>query len=66
MYLGALVLLNQVVNIKAAIRSFYMPYRYGSLIVVNNGSTALRSTATAMDETHIVIYQRIPDVQAAA
>ncbi len=64
--LGSLIVMNNVINISTAIRTFRMPYRYGSLIVINNASTAFRSTATAMDETHVTITPVIPDIQAAA
>ncbi len=66
MFLGSLVVQNLVLNINTAIRKFWMPYRYGSLIVVNNTSTAFRSTAVAMDETHITLTPVIPDIQAEA
>lgn len=53
-YIGSLSVKNAVVNIGRV--GLFTPYhRYGSLVVVNNASTALRSTATAMDETHICL-----------
>jgi len=66
MYLGAMTVLNQVVNIDTAIRKFYVPNRYGVLVVVNNTSSKFRDTAVAMDETHITVTPVIPDIQAAA
>lgn len=65
-FLGAMTVLNNVINIDAAIRTFHMPHRYGSLIVINLTDQAFRSTAVAMDETHIVLTPIIPDIQAAA
>lgn len=53
-YIGSLSVRNNVINI--GIVGFLTPWhRYGMLVVVNNASTALRSTATAMDETHITM-----------
>jgi len=59
---GSLSLVNNVINI-GYVGTFVPRFRYGSLVVVNNGSTALRSTATAMDETHIVMTPIIPELQ---
>jgi len=64
--IGSMTVLNQVVNIDTDIARFWMPYRYGSLVVVNSTDAAFRSTATAMDETHITLTPLIPDIQAAA
>ena len=61
-FIGSLVVANTVVNMDAQIGTFSMPYLYGSLVVVNNTSTAM---ATVVDETHIVITPVISDVQAA-
>ena len=63
--IGVLPLINNVINI-GRIGMFIPPHRFGQMIIINNGSTALRSTATAMDETHIVMTPDIPDIQAAA
>ena len=50
--IGSLAVRNNVIAIGEV--GFLMPrHQYGILVVVNNASTALRSTATAMDETHI-------------
>lgn len=65
MYLGAMTVLNQVVNIDTAIRKFYMPNRYGTLVIVNNTDQAFAG-AGVMDETHITVTPVIPDIQAAA
>ncbi len=64
-YIGSLFLKNTVINI-GPIGKFFMPEAFGSLLIQNNGSTALRSTATAMDETHIVLNPYYRDIQAAA
>lgn len=53
-FIGSLSLRNNVINI-GQVGLFQPLHRYGILVVVNNGSTAFRSTATAMDETHIVM-----------
>lgn len=63
--IGSLYLRNNVINIGHA-GWLRMTERYGSLVIINNGSTALRSTATAMDETHVVLNPLIPDIQASA
>ena len=53
-FIGSLTVRNNVINIGQV--GFLQPWhRYGILVVVNNASTALRSTATAMDETHITM-----------
>lgn len=53
-HIGVLTVRNNVINI-GLVGTFSSPDRYGSILVVNQASTALRSTATAMDETHFVI-----------
>ena len=63
--IGSMVLQNNVINIDVEIGTLRLPHRYGTLIVINNGSTAFRSTPTAMDETHITLTPVIPDLQAA-
>lgn len=60
--IGPLSLVNNVINI-GYVGTFQPKHRYGSLVIVNQGSTALRSTATAMDETHIVMTPIIPELQ---
>lgn len=65
-YIGPLIVRNNVINIKATVGRIVLPHLYGSLIVINNTSTALRNTVTAMDETHITLTPLIPDFQAAA
>lgn len=53
-YIGSLIVRNNVICIGRV--GYFVPYhRYGTLVVINNASTALRSTATAMDETHITV-----------
>jgi hypothetical protein len=61
-YIGNLALRNNVINI-GYVGTFQPKQRYGCLIVVNQGTTALRSTATAMDETHIIMQPIIPELQ---
>lgn len=51
-FIGSMTVRNNVINIGFV--GILMPHhQYGSLVVVNNADQALRSTATAMDETHI-------------
>ena len=62
-YIGSLSCRNNVVNIGFV--GWLIPeHQYGILVVVNNADQALRSTATAMDETHIV-FQPITTVPGA-
>lgn len=63
--IGALACRNNVINI-GKVGIFTPLHRYGSLVVVNEADQALRSTATAMDETHIVMTPIVPEIQAAA
>jgi len=65
MPLGSLIVMAQVVNIKTCIRRFVAPYRYGSLIVVNNTDKAMVADGDA-DEIHVTLTPVIPDLQAAA
>lgn len=51
-YIGSLVVRNNVICI-GHVGILRPDHQYGSLVVVNNADQALRSTATAMDETHI-------------
>ena len=52
-YIGSLICRNNVICIGEV--GVLVPYQqYGTLVVINNADQALRSTATAMDETHIV------------
>lgn len=53
-YIGSLSCRNNVINI-GEVGILVPQHRYGILVVVNNADQALRSTATAMDETHIVL-----------
>ena len=53
-YIGSLVVRNNVINI-GYVGTFKPRHQYGILVVVNNTSQAFRSTATAMDETHITM-----------
>jgi hypothetical protein len=62
--IGVLILKNTVINI-GFVGVFSPIFRYGMLVVVNQGSTALKSTATAMAETHIVMTPIIDEIQNA-
>lgn len=61
-YVGSLVCRNSVICI-GHVGVFTAPHRYGMLLVVNNADQALRSTATAMDETHIIMQEVHPESQ---
>ena len=61
-YIGPLSLRNNVINI-GYVGTFQPKHRYGSLLIVNQGSAGLRTSATAMDETHIVMTPIIPELQ---
>lgn len=52
--IGSLVCRNNVICI-GFVGIFVPEHRYGSLVIVNNADQALRSSATAMDETHITL-----------
>lgn len=60
--IGGMTVANTVINI-GRVGLFVPLMRYGSLLVVNQASTAFRSTATAMDETHIVMHELHPELQ---
>lgn len=60
--IGALTCRNNVICI-GYVGEFSPIHRYGSLVVINEAGQALRSTATAMDETHIVMTPIITEVQ---
>ncbi len=62
LFIGNLRVRNNVINI-GHVGILVPPYEDGILVVVNRASTALRSTATAMDETHIVITEIIDELQ---
>lgn len=61
-YIGSLLVRNNVISI-GHVGILSAPYEYGMLLVVNQADQALRSTATAMDETHIVMTEIIDEVQ---
>ncbi len=61
-YIGSMTLENDVINI-GVVGVFSPNDRFGTLVMENNGSTALRSTATAMDETHITMTEIIDEIQ---
>ena len=63
-YIGAMILRANVINIDSAIGTIWLPYLYGSLIVINTSPT--KAFHSAMDETHIVATPIIQDLQAAA
>lgn len=60
--IGTLIVRNNVINI-GQVGVLPPPHQYGNLVIVNQASTALRSTATAMDETHITLTEIIPEIQ---
>lgn len=64
-FIGNLTVRNNVINI-GMVGVFKPLNPYGNLVVVNRASTALRSTATAMDETHITLTEIIDETQAAS
>jgi hypothetical protein len=60
--IGVLGARNAVINIGRV--GIFTPYSsYGMLVVLNYSSTALRSTATAMDETHLVLTPMPDELQ---
>ena len=61
-FIGAMSVVNNVISI-GHVGTFQPKHRYGSLVIVNQASTAFRSTATAMDETHITMTPLITEVQ---
>ena len=63
--IGSLLVRNNVINI-GKVGIFTPWFQFGILVVVNQASTALRSTATAMDETHITMTEIVREIQAAA
>lgn len=63
--IGTLTLRNNVINI-GKVGIFTPQFEHGILVVVNEADQALRSTATAMDETHITMTEIIREIQAAA
>lgn len=60
--IGILTVRNNVIAI-GHVGILRPPFQYGNLVVVNQASTALRSTATAMDETHITLTELIDEIQ---
>lgn len=61
-YVGSLSVRNNVIAIGEV--GILVPYhRYGMLVIVNNADQSLRSTATAMDETHITLTPIILEAQ---
>lgn len=62
-HIGDFSLRNNVIN-KGFVGIITPYYPNNILLIVNNGSTALRSTATAMDETHIVATPVETQIQA--
>ena len=62
--IGTMILRAATINIDAAIGKLWMPYLYGSLIVVNVCPT--KAMGAAMDETHFVLTPVFDDIQAAA
>ncbi len=64
-FIGSMIAQNNVLNIDGNIGRLYMPYLYGSLIMVNSTSVAMVADGDA-DEIHAVLTPNIPDIQAAA
>lgn len=62
MWIGSLIVRNNVICI-GHVGIITPPYEYGMLVLVNQADMALRSTATAMDETHIVLTELITEIQ---
>ena len=62
--IGTLTVRNNVINI-GKVGIFTPQFQYGILVVVNEADQALRSTATAMDETHITMTEIIREIQAS-
>ena len=60
--IGSLIVRNNVICI-GKVGIFTPQFQYGTLLVVNQADQALRSTATAMDETHITMTELITEVQ---
>jgi hypothetical protein len=60
--IGSLIVVNNVISI-GKVGLLTPKVQFGNLVIVNNASTALRSTATAMDETHIVLNEVIDEIQ---
>jgi hypothetical protein len=61
-YIGSLICRANVICIGHV--GYLVPeHRYGILVIVNNAATAFRSTATAMDETHITFTPIVPEGQ---
>lgn len=60
--IGSLIVRNNVINI-GKVGAFTPHFQYGTLVVVNLTDQNLRSTATAMDETHITMTELIDEVQ---
>lgn len=63
-FIGTMTLRANIINIDAQIGTIWMPYLYGSLIVINSSPT--KALHSAMDETHVVATPVIRDIQAAA
>lgn len=60
--IGIMTVRNNIINI-GKVGVFIPSHQYGNLVVVNQASTALRSTATAMDETHITMTELVDEIQ---
>ena len=62
-FIGSLTLTTAVLNI-GFVGTFVPPHRYGMLVVINKSAAdTLRSSATAMDETHIIMTELIDELQ---
>lgn len=61
--IGSLWVRNNVINISPAVGILRPQYQFGILAVEVITSTSLRSTATAMDETHITLTEVVDQLQ---
>ena len=64
-FIGAMILRNNVINIDTNIGTIWLPHLYGSLVFQNNAGVAMVADADA-DEIHITATPVIDDLQAAA
>lgn len=64
-HIGNMVVRNNVINKNSDIGRLWLPYLYGSLIMVNNTSVAMVADGDA-DECFVVLTPIIQDLQAAA
>ncbi len=63
-FIGAMVLRAETINIDTDVGKLWMPHLYGSLIFVNASPT--KGTSSAMDEMHFTLTPVLQDIQSAA